>query len=206
MNSERIKAIASDISDGDIVLDVGCDHGYLSIYLKENNLCKEVYASDISANALEVAKKNIKKAKLNIECFVSDGFKDIPVKFNTAVIAGMGTTTILGIINSDKCPEKLVLASNNDYYKLRSTLNRNGFKIVDEQAILESGHYYIILLCIKGKQKLSKKDLLFGISNNDEYYEYLIDKNKELLGKVPWKKKIKLKRECRILKGLIERK
>ena len=47
MNSDRIKALADDISKKDTVLDVGCDHGYLSIYLKTNNLCKEVYASDI---------------------------------------------------------------------------------------------------------------------------------------------------------------
>ena len=47
MNSKRIKALASDVSKKDTVLDVGCDHGYLSIYIKENKLCKEVYASDI---------------------------------------------------------------------------------------------------------------------------------------------------------------
>ncbi len=206
MISKRIKAIADDVLENDIVLDVGCDHGYLSIYLKENKLCKEVYASDISQNALKVAEANIKKANLDIKCFVSDGFNNIPVNFNTAIIAGVGTQTILDIINNDKCPPKLILASNNEHYLLRSSLNKMGFKIVDEQAVLEKGHYYIILLCIKGKQKLNKKELKFGISNNDEYYEYLINKNKELINIVPFKKRWQLKRECRILKGLIEKK
>ena len=98
MNSERIKALASFINKEDIVLDVGCDHGYLSIYLKQNNLCGRVYASDISALALKQAQTNFKKYHLNIKSFVSDGFNNINVSFNTVVIAGMGTSTILNII------------------------------------------------------------------------------------------------------------
>jgi len=206
MNSERIKALANEISAKDTVIDVGCDHGYLSIYLKQNNLCREVFASDISENALNSAKKNFKKYNLKINSFVSDGFSNIPVKFDTAVIAGMGTSTILKIISHEKTPNKLVLASNNEHYKLRFSLNKMGYKIVDEQVVLENGHYYIILLCIKSKQRLTKKELMFGISNNEEYYRYLFNKNKELLKKVPLKKKVKLYYENFILKGLIEKK
>lgn len=206
MNSERIKALASQISKNDVVIDIGCDHGYLSIYLKKNNLCKEVYASDISENALNAAKKNFKKYNIDIKNFVSDGFKNIPVCFDTAVIAGMGTSTILKIISDKKSPNKLVLASNNEYFRLRKNLNKIGYKIIDEKAVLENNHYYIILLCIRGKQKLTKKELLFGISNNNEYYKYLLNKNKQLIEKVPFKKKLNLYYENILLKGLIEKK
>lgn len=206
MNSERIKALAREISEKDIVLDVGCDHGYLSIYLKQNNLCKEVYASDISENALNYARNNFKKYNLDIKNYVSDGFENIPVSFDTAVIAGMGTGTILKIISHEKTPNKLVLASNNEYYRLRKSLNKMGYKIVDEKAIYENNHYYIILLCIKSKQKLSWKELKFGISNDDEYYTYLLNKNIELIKKVPFKKKIKLYYENLALKRIIGRK
>jgi len=206
MNSDRIKALADDISKKDTVLDVGCDHGYLSIYLKTNDLCKEVYASDIKESALNVARKNFKKYNLDIETYVSDGFENIPVSFDTAVIAGMGTNTILKIIESKKTPRKLVLGSQNDLYHLRKTLNQKGYKLVDEQAIYEKGHYYIILLYIVGKQKLSRRELKFGISNNDNYYGYLIEKNKKLLDKVPFKKKLILQLDNLILKRLIRRK
>lgn len=206
MNSERIKALAEEISKKDTVVDIGCDHGYLSIYLTQNNLCKKVYASDISENALNYARKNFKKYNLEIENFVSDGFENIPVEFDTAVIAGMGTNTILNIISHKKTPKKLVLGSNNEHYRLRKSLNEMGYKIVDEKAVFENNHYYIILLCIKSEQKLSEKHLKFGISNNEEYYTYLLNKNKELIKKVPFKKKIKLYLECITLKRLIERK
>lgn len=206
MNSERIKALASFVDKKDTVVDIGCDHGYLSIYLKQNNFCKEVYASDISINALNSAINNFKKYKLDIKAYVSDGFENIPNSFNTAVIAGMGTSTILKIISHKKTPKKLILASNNDLYKLRKSLNKMGYKIVDEKAILENNHYYIIMLCIKKKQKLNNIELKFGISNNENYYQYLLNKNKELIKKVPFKKKIKLIYECLILKKIIEKK
>ena len=206
MNSERIKALADEISTKDIVLDVGCDHGYLAIYLKQHNLCQEVYVSDISKQALSVAQNNFKKYHLDIQSFLSDGFENIDINITTAVIAGMGTSNILKIIEHKKTPSRLVLASNNEHYRLRKELNKRGYKIIDEKAILEKGHYYIILLCNIGKQRLNYKELKFGISNNDEYYQYLIDKNNEIISKVPALKKLHLKLDNLLLKGLIERK
>lgn len=206
MMSERLLALANDISKKDTVLDVGCDHGYLSIYLKENDLCKEVYASDIKESALNVARKNFEKHNLNILNFVSDGFKDIPVEFDTAVIAGMGTSTILKILENENLPRKLVLGSQNELYRLRKSLYKMGYKLVDEQQILEKGHYYAIFLYIKAKQKLNRCELKFGISNNDDYYAYLISKNNEIIKKVPFKKKLILYYDNLVLKRLIRRK
>ena len=206
MNSERLNKIASKIGQNDIVLDVGCDHGYLSILLKKNKLCKEVYASEISSKALEIAQNNFKKNHVKIKTFLSDGFKNIPVKFNTAIIAGMGTHTILDILNHPLAPEKLIIASNNNYYLLRKKLNEMGYKIVSEEAVLENNHFYIILLCIKSFQKLNRQELLYGISNNEEYYRYLLNERKKILKKVPWLKKIVLIKECWEIKGLIEKK
>ena len=189
MHSERLLTIASLVDKEDIVLDVGCDHGYLSIYLKENKLCKNVYASDINKNALNNATYNIEKKNLDIVVFLSDGLNNIPVFFNTAVIAGMGTETILHILDSEKRPDKLILASHNDYYKLRKEVNKLGYKIDREVVVYEKGHYYVILKCLKGRQKLSYPELKFGLSNNLDYYNYLIQKNKELIKKVPLSKK-----------------
>ena len=171
---------------------------------KEN--CGNNCYKNISQNALDNAKANFKKNHVKIDIFLSDGFKNIPVEFNTAVIAGMGTHTILNILNHPSAPEKLMLASNNDYYLLRKTLNEIGYKIVSEDIILENNHYYVILLCIKAYQKLSKKELLYGISNNETYYNYLLNKRKKILLKVPLLKKIKLIKECYELKSLIEKK
>ena len=77
MINKKLKAIASFINTQDTVVDIGCDHAYLAIYLKENKLCKNVYASDINENALNIAKTNIQEHNLDIETILSDGFKNI---------------------------------------------------------------------------------------------------------------------------------
>ncbi len=205
MNSKRLIEISSLIDKDDIVLDVGTDHGYLCIYLYLNKLCKKVIASDISENALNSAINNFKKYNVNIATYVSDGFNSIDEYFNTAVIAGMGTSTILNIINNPKCPNKLIIASNNDYYKLRYNLNKLGFIIEKELVLKENKHYYVILKCIKGFQRLSKKYLKYGISNNKEYYKYLLDKNDLLLPKVPLLKKLTIIHDNNILKRLFKK-
>ena len=163
MISERLKTIASLVSQNDTVVDVGCDHGYLAIYLKKNNICKDVISSDINQNALNNAINNFKKYKLDIKTYLSDGFSNIESYYDTGVIAGVGAQTIMDIIKSEKTPNKLILASNNDLYKLRCYLNKIGYKIREEKVVYDNKHYYIVMLCIKGIQKLTKKELVLVI-------------------------------------------
>ena len=78
--SLRLKAIVKFVEKKDKLVDVGCDHGLLSIYLIENELVSKVIASDINQNALNSAINNIQKRSLNIETVLSDGIKDINMK------------------------------------------------------------------------------------------------------------------------------
>ena len=54
--SNRLQAVATLVDMNKRVIDVGCDHAYLSICLTQNNGNK-VIATDINENALEIAKK-----------------------------------------------------------------------------------------------------------------------------------------------------
>ena len=60
--SERLKKIAQFIRKGHRVADIGTDHAYLPIYLRESGLCPFVIASDIRVSPLNSAMKNVKKA------------------------------------------------------------------------------------------------------------------------------------------------
>ena len=180
MLSLRLQKAAELVDRNDTVLDVGTDHGYLPIYLKKNNLCKEVYASDISINALNSAIDNIKKSGLVIKTYVSDGLKSVDEYFDTLVICGMGCHTILGILDSDKRPDKLIIESNNDLELLRRSVIKLGYKIDKEVSLLDHKKYYDIIKFIKGKNKLSDMEYKYGISNNKDYYKYLYDKTLEI--------------------------
>ena len=203
MKSKRLLAIASFIGKNDSVLDLGCDHGYLAIYLKKNNLCKNVIASDISSNALDIANNNIKKYQVDIKTYLSDGLNNIKDFYDTIVIAGMGTHSIIKILNDKELPPKIILASNNDYPLLRKFMNSIGYYLEKELVVLEKDKYYIVMLYIIKEKKLKKTEILFGKNNNLEYYQYLYDKNLSILKRTSLAKKIQLYYENIILKKLI---
>ena len=203
MKSKRLLAIASFIEKNDSVLDLGCDHGYLAIYLKKNNLCKNVIASDISSNALDIANNNIKKYQVDIKTYLSDGLNNINDFYDTIVIAGMGTHSIIKILNDKELPPKIILASNNDYPLLRKFMNSIGYYLEKELVVLEKDKYYIVMLYIIKEKKLKKTEILFGKNNNLEYYQYLYGKNLSILKRTSLFKKIQLHYENIILKKLI---
>jgi len=189
MLNNKLKAISKLVNKEDVVVDIGCDHAYLAIYLKENEICKEAYASDISENVLKVAKNNIKKSKVDVEVFLSDGFLNIKNNdINTAIISGMGASTIINIIK--KAPlhiTKYIISSNNEHEELRKFMLKNMFYIKTEIVIKEKDKYYPIMLFTNEKQKESSITLKYGKSNNKEYYKYLENKEKEILKKIPIK-------------------
>ena len=191
MNSNRLKVIASYIDINDKLIDVGCDHGYLGIYLKQNNLCNDILLTDISQNALNNAIDNIKKNKLNINTLCTNGLNNINIdNYNTISISGMGTTTILNILSvlkSNKTINKLIIQSNNDLYILRKEIIKFGYFLEDETTIKENNIYYVVSKFIKGIKKTDDNTLLFGINKEDkkEYYTYLLDNYNNILKNIP---------------------
>ena len=192
MINKKLKAIASFINTQDTVVDIGCDHAYLAIYLKENKLCKNVYASDINENALNIAKTNIQEHNLDIETILSDGFKSIHnPNIDTAVISGMGTNSILDIIRyAPQNINKYILCSHNNLDILRKKLYEHKLYIESEIAIYEHKKYYVIMLVTKNYQKENRLSLKYGRSNDKEYLSYLLKKEQEVLNRIP-KRKIK---------------
>lgn len=192
MINKKLKAIASFINTQDTVVDIGCDHAYLAIYLKENKLCKNVYASDINENALNIAKHNIKEHNLDIETILSDGFKSIHnTSIDTAVISGMGTNSILDIIGyAPQNINKYILCSHNNLDILRKKLYERKLYIESEIAIYDHKKYYVIMLVTKNYQKENRLSLKYGRSNDKEYLSYLLKKEQEVLNRIP-KRKIK---------------
>ncbi len=177
----RIKAIASLVDNDALVVDIGTDHAYLPIYLYENDITKNIVASDISSNALLFAKNNLEKHNLRgkIKLVVSDGFKNLDECFDIAIISGVGTETIKKILDNEVLPNKLILSSHKNVSDLREYMFKIGYKIEKEIIVYENNIYYNIIKYVKGKDILSKYDLLVGLSNDINYKKHLLNKYKE---------------------------
>ena len=202
MLKKRLQTIASFVNKDAKVIDVGTDHAYLPIYLYQNDISKDITATDISEKALEVAKKNVQKAGAKIKLICTDGLNNIDEEYDTLIISGMGTNTIIHILDNKKLPPKIILSSNNELYKLRKYMNKIGYKIANEKVIYENNKYYDIISYEKGFEKLSPSKLKYGISHDKDYYKYLYQKQKSIMKKVHLFQKIKLIKELIILKKL----
>lgn len=212
--SKRLASIASNIDKEDKVVDIGCDHGYLSIYLKAVNGNKVVIATDINENALNMAKKNINKNSILIETRLGHGLDVIKHnEVDTIIISGMGGNTILNILKKNKLKyiKKIVIQSNTDIPLIRKYINKLGYTIKNEQLIIDKNIYYIIITFTKGKHKYTKKELYFGPillkENNylfNEKKAIELNKLEEILKKIPSKKiitKYKLKKLIKLYKN-----
>lgn len=196
--SKRLEAVATLVDVGTKVIDVGCDHAYLDIYLTLNNDNKCI-ATDINENALDMAKKNIKKYKLSkkIKTVLTDGLKDIEIEKNdNIVICGMGTNTILEILNTNELSDTLIISTNNHVEILREEVIKKGYYIDTEIFIIDKNKPYIIIKFKKGFNNYKKEDYMFGpiLKHNKQYRKYLIKKYTDINKRISIKKlSIKLK-------------
>lgn len=164
----RLKRITDFIPSDSYILDVGCDHALLDIYLALNRKNVKLIASDINENPLKIAKENIKKYNLEdkITLEKADGVSKINDEVDIVVIAGMGTSTINDIINNDlkklKNVKKIIISSHTSSFELRENMNKKGFKIIDEAVVFDKGKYYEIIVYSNGYEKLSKLDMKYG--------------------------------------------
>ena len=185
--SIRLQAIANLVKENTKIVDVGCDHGLLDIYLtKEKNV--KCIASDNKQSCLDNAINNIKKYNLEdkIDTILSNGLDQIDVSsIDTVIISGMGTSTILDIIK-DKNISHMIIQSNNNLFELRKEITKLGYYIVNEEVVLDY-KYYVIIEFKKGKKRYNNFELNYGPillkQDNKEYFNYLYNKLNEIKNK-----------------------
>lgn len=199
--SKRLKAIADLVNPKSSILDIGCDHALLDIYLLQNKIIKKSLACDITEGALKQARTNIVLYDVkNIETRLSDGFGAITKndKVDTVIISGLGGKKIMDIVFAAK--EKLstintiIIQSNTDVENVREGLVSLGYKITNEKLVKERNIIYTIIKFEKGIEKYNKKEILYGpilLKNKDKLFNELLDnkisKNNYIINKLPKK-------------------
>lgn len=222
--SGRLQMNADLIPEGSAVCDIGCDHGYVSIYLAQKEICSRIIAMDVNPGPLEKAKKNIEQAGCSgrIDCRLSDGMENLmPGEADTLLIAGMGGMLISRILEEHKeileKVQTLVLQPQSDLAKVRKTIHMLGFWLEEERICKEGGKYYFAFRARRGREGkpytqaeyeygrilAQRGDLLYG-----EYLSAEKDKTEHIRDKLRHTKtesaKERIKELTHILNGISE--
>ena len=189
--NDRLERLSGHLLNTDNILDVGCDHALLEIYLclKYDNFV--ITGSDVNIKPLEKAKENILKYHLEnrIKLIHANGLEKMNENIDTIVISGMGSINIINIlknVNNYSNIKKIVLSPNNDFPYLRMEMNKLGFKIEKEEIVKDNNKYYLIIKYLKGSEKIDNYFGKLDLNNpiNKEYFLNIYDQNKILLNKI----------------------
>lgn len=191
---KRLSKLCS-LAEGKTIADIGCDHGYLCEMLLEKDFDK-IFACEVTKNNLEKAKQNItnyvcrkyenvkpeqnviKFENRKVEFVLSDGFNNLQIVPDCAIIAGMGGELITDILlrDTEKLPQVVVLQPMSKIERLRSKLTEY-YEIVEDEVLCDCGKYYNIIKAKRGKDNLTELEAKFGKTNlqnlSTEFKEYL---------------------------------
>ncbi len=147
--SERLLALSQMVNQDFILADVGCDHGYIPIYLIKHHRIPRAIAMDIGSGPLKRAMENIRAYGLEgyIETRLSDGVEALnPGEADCVLISGMGGPLMEKILTDGEevleSVKELILQPQSDLARFRFFLEKKGYQILQENMIQEDGKFY----------------------------------------------------------------
>ena len=168
--SKRLQICCKFISPGSRVADIGCDHGYLGIYLLHTGIATSVIASDVREGPLECAIRNAGKygVRDKMVFYLSDGVRSIPRDFDVMVCAGMGGDTMISILEAAPWLKseqyRLILQCQSKTPMLRKFLWEQGWQIQRESLAKDGKFVYSVL------------EAVYAPGGSAEDWEYYISK------------------------------
>lgn len=179
--SRRLQRVAANVLSGGVVADIGCDHGFTSIYLVSGGQAASAIAMDINPGPLQRATEHVQSYGMQnqIQIRLSDGTQALrPGEADTILISGMGGGLIERILRQNPdvtgSARELVLSPQSEIFRVRKTLHDMGFRIASEEMISDMGKYYVIIRAVPGKENYFREDEYI-------YGKYLIDQRNPLL-------------------------
>lgn len=193
--SKRLQTVAESVLSKGVVADIGCDHGFTSIYLIQNQMAEHVIAMDINKGPLERAREHVLQYDMRdkISLRLSDGAKELTAgEADTLLISGMGGALIGRILQQSeevtKAAKELVLSPQSEIHLVRKLLHKMGFMIADEKMVFDQGKYYVVIRAVPGSETyLEELEYIYGkklIDNRDEVFRSFMQKEAERVAKV----------------------
>ncbi len=187
--SKRLLCCASFVPQGARAADIGCDHGYLGIWLLTEGKASYIAACDLREKPLEKARENaaLYGTSDRMEFHVADGLTALsPDAIDTVVCAGMGGDCIAHILEEApwiRDPKyTLILQPQTSGNDLRRYLGENGFRIEREDLVQDGNFLYFTIQArfgggvplSPGEQYLSKELLACGNPLLGAYFDRIL--------------------------------
>ena len=154
--SYRLKQVASKVTNGYRVADIGTDHGYVPVMLLREGIVPYAIAVDISKGSLQKAMENAARAGLEdkMDCRLGDGLSCVkPGEVESIIICGMGGILMRRILEDGKetalSARELILSPHRNPELIVEFLQKNDFEIVSDEMIEDKKKLYRI---IKGRK------------------------------------------------------
>ena len=163
--SARMQAVADMVEKGNRVLDVGCDHGYVPIYLVQQKIAPEVLAMDVNRGPLGRAGEHVRQAGLSqyITLRLSDGLTAYePGEADTLICAGMGGRLMQQILEREprktESFQEMILQPQSELFAFRKFLRKMGYSIIWEDMILEEEKFYPVMKAVPDKKRQTEAE------------------------------------------------
>ena len=165
--SGRLQAVAKLIGPYSSVADIGSDHAYLPVALIASKNVSFVVAGEVNPGPLKAAKLTIAASGMedHISARLGDGLQVLaPGEVEAVVIAGMGSAVIRGIL--ERSPEvtgslrRIICQPMAGAVQMRQWFQKQGWKLVEEDLVLEEGRLYEILAAEPGEMSPMEPMLL----------------------------------------------
>ena len=147
--SNRLTTASALVTQGYTLADVGTDHGYIPIYLLQQEKIPSAIAMDINEGPLERAKEHIALYGLQayIQTRLSDGVAALkPGEVEAVLIAGMGGGLVMHILQDGeqvcRTAKELILQPQSEIERVREFLREEGYTILAEDMVYEDGKFY----------------------------------------------------------------
>lgn len=169
--SKRLETVASMVTKGNRAADVGCDHGFVPIWLVENGISPSAVAADVRPGPLARAKEHIKEHGLEdkIQTRLSDGLEKIlPGEAETLIMSGIGGILMLRLLKdgreSAKSFQELILSPQSELEQVRRSLVQDGYFIEYEHVLCDEGKFYFIFHVVvkKDERDWREEEYRFG--------------------------------------------
>jgi tRNA (adenine22-N1)-methyltransferase len=172
--SLRLERVARHVPAGARLADIGSDHGYLPIALRQRGAIEAAVAGEVAQTPFRSAERSVRESgqAAHISVRLADGLAAIEPRdgIDAISLCGMGGETIRDILERDKARltggERLILQPNGGERPLRQWLMANGYRILDEEVLQENRFDYEIIVADRsGPVRYGPRELYFGPVN-----------------------------------------